>query len=57
MSPQSQSHSDNDHYQRQLAKTLIAHLGVEGAAHACQANCWDGVLIYVLQAREDRAPR
>lgn len=38
----------NRSYQDRLADSLIATLGVEGAAHACQANAWDGVLASVL---------
>jgi hypothetical protein len=31
-------------HQEKLAFSLVESLGVEGAIHACQANCWDGVL-------------
>jgi hypothetical protein len=45
--------SENRSYQAQLADSLIASLGLEGAAHACQANTWDGVLRFVLARRGD----
>ncbi len=34
-------------HQEKLAFSLVQSLGLEGAIHACQANCWDGVLEYV----------
>lgn len=39
---------DNRSHQQMLAQSLVASLGLEGAIHACQANCWDGVLDVVL---------
>jgi hypothetical protein len=38
-------------HQEKLAVSLVDSLGIEGAIHACQANTWDGVLIYVLSLR------
>ena len=38
-------------HQEELAFSLVQSLGIEGAIHACQANCWDGVLEYVLSFR------
>ena len=43
----------NRPYQAQLAASLIASLGLDGAVHACQANTWDGVLQCVLAYRSD----
>ena len=41
----------NRPYHARLAESLISTLGLEGAAHACQANTWDGVLQCVLAYR------
>ena len=38
--------------QRRLAEALIVSLGLEGAIHACRANCWDGVLACVMEHPE-----
>jgi hypothetical protein len=38
-------------HQEKLACSLVESLGVEGAIHAYQANCWDGVLEYVQSIR------
>ncbi len=38
----------NRDYQRQIAECLIGNMGLERAAHACQANGWNGVLEKVL---------
>ncbi len=38
----------NRDYQRQIAEWLIGNMGIERAAHACQANGWNGVLEKVL---------
>ncbi len=38
-------------HQEKLAFSLVENLGVEGAIHACQANCWDGVLVCVQSFR------
>ncbi len=43
----------NHPYQARLAESLISTLGLEGAAHACQANTWDGVLQCVLAYQTD----
>ena len=32
----------------ELARLLVRHLGVEGAARTCRENHWDGVLTEVL---------
>ena len=40
-------------HQEKLAFSLVESLGVEGAIHACQANCWDGVLVCVQSFRTD----
>ena len=40
-------------HQEKLAFSLVESLGVEGAIHACQANCWDGVLEYVQSFRSN----
>ena len=45
--------SDNRSYQEQLALTLLACLGREGALHACRANAWDGVLDYLLPKEQE----
>ncbi len=39
---------DNHNCQTDLAMSLIAGLGADGAIRACQENCWEGVLAYVL---------
>ena len=38
---------DERSHQEKLAFSLVENLGIEGAIHACQANAWDGVLVYV----------
>ena len=43
----------NHPYQARLAESLISTPGLEGAAHACQANTWDGVLQCVLAYQTD----
>jgi len=40
-------------HQEKLAFSLVQSLGIEGAIHACQANSWDGVLVYVRGLRGD----
>ena len=40
-------------HQEKLAFSLIESLGIEGAIHACQANCWDGVLECVQSFRSN----
>ena len=40
-------------HQEKLAFSLVESLGVEGAIHACQANCWDGVLECVRSLRSN----
>ncbi len=42
----------NHDYQRNLAISLVSSLGIEAAAHTCQANGWDGVLKWVVALRE-----
>ncbi len=34
-------------HQEKLAFSPVKNLGIDGAIHACQANSWDGVLVYV----------
>ena len=48
---------DNHNCQRTLAESLVATLGHEGAAHACHANTWDGVLAYVLSDKGTQQSR
>ncbi len=43
--------SEERSHQEQLAFSLVDSLGIDGAIHACQANSWDGVLVYVLGFR------
>ena len=45
------SGSEERSHQEQLAFSLVDSLGIDGAIHACQANSWDGVLVYVLGFR------
>ena len=40
-------------HQEKLAFSLVESLGIEGAIHACQANCWDGVLECVRSLRSN----
>ena len=40
-------------HQEKLAFSLVQNLGIESAIHACQANSWDGVLVYVRGFRGD----
>jgi len=39
---------DNTHYQRRLAKSLMASMEAHEAIHVCQENGWEGVLGFVL---------
>jgi|GEM_PF-3477121 len=41
---------DLDHIQ-ELAKTLVRHLGVQGARRICQENHWKSVLVLVERAQ------
>lgn len=41
---------DLDHIQ-ELAKTLVRHLGVQGARRMCQENHWKSVLVFVERAQ------
>ncbi len=45
--------ADQRSHQEKLAFSLVESLGVEGAIHACQANCWDGVLVCVQSFRSN----
>ncbi len=45
--------ADQRSHQEKLAFSLVESLGVEGAIHACQANCWDGVLECVQSFRSN----
>ena len=45
--------SDNRSYQADLAVSLVATLGRDGAIKACQENCWQGVLDHVLAPKGD----
>ena len=36
----------------ELARLLVRHLGVEGAARTCRENHWDGVLTEVLNQNQ-----
>ncbi len=38
----------NRSYQENLAASLVACMGIEGAIQACLENAWHGVLDYVL---------
>ena len=46
-------HSDNRSYQADLAVSLVATLGRDGAIRACQENCWQGVLDQLLTSGAD----
>ncbi len=46
---------DGGRSQAKLAESLVTKLGFDGAAQACQANAWYGVLEFVLLL-EDAAP-
>ena len=39
---------DNTHYQRRLAKSLMASMEAHEAIGVCQENGWEGVLRFVL---------
>lgn len=41
----------NQEYQRQLAESLIAMLGAEGAFDFARQNLWDGVLAHISVER------
>ena len=45
---------DNHNYQADLAMSLIACLGADGAMRACQENCWEGVLAYLLVLEKEQ---
>ncbi len=45
--------SEQRNHQERLACSLVDSLGIEGAIHACQANCWDGVLKCVQSFRSN----
>ena len=34
--------------------SLIACLGADGAIRACQENCWEGVLAYLLVLEKEQ---
>jgi hypothetical protein len=40
--------SDDLRHAAELARMLVRHLGVEGAAKTCRENHWDGVLAEVM---------
>ena len=44
----------NETYQRSLANSLIASLGMDDAIDACRRNCWDGVLEILLRMDRTR---
>ena len=39
-----------------FARSLIASLGFKGAVHACEQNCWDGILKIILAHKDDLGP-
>ena len=45
--------STNHSYQADLAVSLVATLGRDGAIKACQENCWQGVLDHVLTPKKN----
>ncbi len=47
--------AENHSYQRDLAESLVAVLGFDGAVGACQNNGWEGVLT-VLVTKRPTAP-
>ena len=47
--------STNRSYQADLAVSLVATLGRDGAIKACQENCWQGVLDHVLTPKGDNS--
>lgn len=46
MSARAKDDQDMEHIQ-ELAKTLVRHLGAEGARRMCQENHWKSVLMFV----------
>ncbi len=43
--------AENNSYQRDLAESLVAVLGFNGAVRACQNNGWEGVLTVLVAKR------
>ena len=43
--------AENHSYQRDLAESLVAVLGFDGAVGACQNNGWEGVLTVLVAKR------
>jgi len=43
-----QARSAEVEHAAELARMLVRHLGVEGAARTCRENHWDGVLSEVM---------